>query len=551
MGPAEGQATTLNLLGLSPQAPSRLQSDRGQCLFPAAAGRATTLDPTDAPKHLIELVERARRYPERTALIAPEGAFSYDDLVKVSGAAATRLLAGRDDLAGARLCYLVPPGWDHTVVQWSIWRAGGLAVPLATSHPPTELGHVLDDAQPEAVIVHPTLLGRVEAVAAERRFPVLQTPALLAEGAAALLPCVDESRPALMLYTSGTTGQPKGVVLSHSNVRAQIESLSEAWGWQEDDHIILHLPLHHVHGIVNVLSSALWNGATCEVLPRFRAVDVWERLARADATLYMAVPTVYRRLIDAWDDADLDTREAWTAGARACRLMVSGSAALPVPTLERWETLTQHRLLERYGMTEIGMGLSNPLKGERRPGYVGTPLPGVEARLVDDDEQTVEDGASGHIQIRGPAVFSEYWRRPEETNAAFTVDGWFRTGDQAVVEDGAWRILGRSSVDILKTGGEKISALEIEEVLRSHDEVSDCAVVGIPDVDWGDRVCAAVVVTDQATITPEELRSFAKSRLAPYKVPKDVQIVDGLPRNAMGKVTKPAVRDLFAPEDDE
>jgi len=551
VGPVENQNTTLNLAGLGPQAHSRLRSDRGQRLFPVAACRTTTLDPIDAPTHVIELVERAGRYPDRTALLAPEGAFSYDDLLRVSGAAATRLLAGRDDLAGARVCYLVPPGWDHTVAQWSIWRAGGLAVPLATSHPPAELRHVLDDAEPEAMIVHPTLLGRVEAVAAERRLPVLQTPALLAEGAAAPLPRVDESRPALMLYTSGTTGRPKGVVLSHSNVRAQIESLSEAWGWQEDDHIILHLPLHHVHGIVNVLCSALWNGATCEVLPRFRAIDVWERLARADATLYMAVPTVYRRLIDAWDAADLNTREAWTAGARACRLMVSGSAALPVPTFERWETLTQHRLLERYGMTEIGMGLSNPLEGERRPGYVGTPLPQVAARLVDDDEQPVEDGASGHIQIRGPAIFSEYWRRPEETNDAFTADGWFRTGDQAVVEDGAWRILGRSSVDILKTGGEKISALEIEEVLRSHDAVSDCAVVGIPDVDWGDRVCVAVVLTDQATITPEELRSFAKSRLAPYKVPKDVQLVDGLPRNAMGKVTKPAVRDLFAPENDE
>jgi malonyl-CoA/methylmalonyl-CoA synthetase len=260
---------------------------------------------------------------------------------------------------------------------------------------------------------------------------------------------------------------------------------------------------------------------------------------------------VYRRLIDAWDAADPDTRDAWTAGARACRVMVSGSAALPVPTLERWETLTGHRLLERYGMTEIGMGLSNPLEGERRPGYVGTPLPGVEARLVDDEEQPVEAADSGQIQIRGPAVFAEYWRRPEETHAAFTTDGWFRTGDQAVVEDDAWRILGRSSVDILKTGGEKISALEIEDVLRSHDAVSDCAVVGIPDVNWGDRVCAAVVVTDQDAITPEELRSFAKSRLAPYKVPKDVLLVDGLPRNAMGKVTKPAVRELFAPEDDE
>ena len=493
----------------------------------------------------LELVSRAEAHGARTALVAPEGVFSYADLLEASGAGAARLLAGRDDLERARVCMLVPPGWAYTAVQWAVWRAGGLGVPLATSHPEAELAYVLDDARPEAVVVHPTLADRIRSAAARRSIPLLQTPALLRTGPVGVLPDVDERRGALMLYTSGTTGRPKGVVLTHANVRAQVESLSEAWGWSADDHILLHLPLHHVHGIVNVLASALWNGATCEVLPRFHAVDVWERLARGELTLYMAVPTVYRRLIDAWEEADPATRADWSAGARACRLMVSGSAALPVPTLERWEEITGHRLLERYGMTEIGMGLSNPLEGERRPGYVGTPLPGVEARLVDDDGQPVADGTPGRIEIRGPGVFEEYWERPDETEAAFTEDGWFRTGDQAVVERGAWRILGRSSVDILKTGGEKISALEIEDVLRTHEAVADCAVVGVPDADWGDRVCAAVVLAAGAGASAESLRAFAKARLAPYKVPKEVLLVDDLPRNAMGKVTKPQVRELF------
>ena len=229
--------------------------------------------------------------------------------------------------------------------------------------------------------------------------------------------------------------------------------------------------------------------------------------------------------------------------------MVSGSAALPVPTLRRWEGITGQRLLERYGMTEIGMGLSNPLEGERRPGFVGTPLPGVEIRLVDDDERPVEAGHPGQIQVRGPGVFSQYWRRSAETADAFTDDGWFRTGDLAVVEEGAYRILGRSSVDILKTGGEKISALEIEDVLRSHPGVADCAVVGVPDPEWGDRVCAAVVPAGDAELVEDELRDLARTRLAPYKVPKDFLIVDDLPRNAMGKVTKPDVRELFTPDD--
>jgi len=491
----------------------------------------------------LELVDRAARHRDRTALLAPEGVFTYDALLEASAVVATQLLAGRDDLQEARVCYLIPPGWEHTCVQWGIWRAGGVGVPLATSHPEAELAYVLDDARPEAVVSHPSLSDRIERAAQERKLPLLETPAAMRPGPKASLPEVDEARPALMLYTSGTTGRPKGVLLSHANLRAQVESLSDAWGWTSADHILLHLPLHHVHGIVNVLTSALWNGAVCEILPRFNAVDIWERLARGEATLYMAVPTVYRRLIDAWDAATPQDRSAWTLGARACRLMVSGSAALPVPTLERWEQITGQRLLERYGMTEIGMGLSNPLGGERRPGFVGSPLPGVDVRLVDDEESPVADGIAGQIQVRGPGVFSEYWERPEETAEAFTEDGWFRTGDQAVVEDGAYRILGRSSVDILKTGGEKISALEIEDALRSHEAVADCAVVGVPDGEWGERVCAAVVLSRETN--PESLRAFAKQRLAPYKVPKDVLFVDELPRNAMGKVMKPSVRTLF------
>jgi malonyl-CoA/methylmalonyl-CoA synthetase len=286
------------------------------------------------------------------------------------------------------------------------------------------------------------------------------------------------------------------------------------------------------------------------MMPSFDPEAVWRRLSTGEFTLYMAVPTVYRRLIEAWTAADEATRTAWSDGARACRLMVSGSAALPVPTLERWREITGHTLLERYGMTEIGMALSNPLDGRRRPGFVGAPLPKVDVRLVDEEGQPVAPGSSGQIQVRGPTVFAQYWRRPDETAASFAEEGWFKTGDQAIVEDGAYRILGRRSVDILKSGGEKISALEIEDVLRSHPGVRDCAVVGVPDPAWGDRVCAAVVPSGEGDVAIDELRGFAKERLAPYKVPKDFLWVEDLPRNAMGKVTKPAVRELFSADAD-
>jgi len=509
------------------------------------AGLSKPLDPVTLP-----LFARARSFADRTALLAPEGALSYAGLLRASAAVAERLLGDRADLAEDRVCFLVPPGSTYAVVQWGIWRAGGVAVPLAVSHPTAELDHVLDDAKPTTLVAHRGFAARVADSAAARGIPLLLVSDDLTSDAVGAsrgrdLPLLAGERPSLILYTSGTTGRPKGAVLSHGNIQAQVDSLTNAWGWSAHDRVLLHLPLHHVHGIVNVLTCALWNGAVCEILPGFSATEVWNRLASKTLTLYMAVPTVYARLIDAWEGATPALRAAWSDGARACRLMISGSAALPVPTLERWEEITGHRLLERYGMTEIGMALSNPLVGERRPGFVGTPLPGVEVRLADEADHPVGPGIPGEVQVRGRTVFASYWQRPEETLAAFTPDGWFRTGDLAVIERGAWRILGRSSVDILKTGGEKISALEIEDVLRTHRGVADCAVVGVADPEWGERVCAAVVGRPHADLSESDLKAYAKSRLAPYKVPKQFLLVAELPRNPMGKVTKPAVRALF------
>jgi malonyl-CoA/methylmalonyl-CoA synthetase len=211
---------------------------------------------------------------------------------------------------------------------------------------------------------------------------------------------------------------------------------------------------------------------------------------------------------------------------------------------KRWQAITGHALLERYGMTEIGMALSNPLDGERRPGAVGVPLPGVEVRLMDEQGRSVVTGEPGEIQVRGGSVFLEYWQRPDATRAVFQ-DGWFRTGDIAVVERGAYRMLGRSSVDILKTGGYKVSALEVEAVLRRHPAIAECAVVGVEDPEWGDRVSVAVELRDGAALTLDELRGWARAELAPYKVPRALVIVVALPRNSMGKVTKQDVKELF------
>ncbi len=274
---------------------------------------------------------------------------------------------------------------------------------------------------------------------------------------------------------------------------AQILSLVEAWEWSADDRILLFLPLHHVHGIINVVSCALWSGATCQMLERFDANTVWDLIADGSITLFMAVPTIYVKLIAAWDNASAERRASLSWACARLRLMVSGSAALPVSTFERWKEISGHTLLERYGMTEIGMALANPLRGDRVPGSVGTPLPSVEVQLVGDNGTPVAAGTAGEIEVRGPSVFTEYWGKPDATREAFR-DGWFRTGDTAVIENGRYRILGRTSVDILKTGGHKVSALEIEETLREHPAVAECAVVGVPDPEWGERVAAAVVL---------------------------------------------------------
>ena len=491
----------------------------------------------------LSLVARAHGHGTRVGLVDAAGTHTYDELLDASARVAAALLAGRIDLEEARVAYFIPPSFDHVAVQWGIWRAGGIAVPLALSHPPAELDYVLRDAEATVVLADPASAALIEPLAASAGARFLATSEALGTSAGPL-PAIALRRRAMMVYTSGTTGKPKGVVTTHENLEAQITALIEAWDWTAEDRILLVLPLHHVHGIVNVVCCALWAGACCEILPRFDAAETWARIAARRFSLFMAVPTIYSRLIGAWEAADPETRATMTAGCRVMRLMVSGSAALPVQTLERWREISGHTLLERYGMTEIGMALSNPLRGARRPGSVGMPLPGVQVRLVDEQGMSPSAGSPGEIEVRGANVFLEYWRRPDATRDAFR-DGWFRTGDTAVVEDGRYRILGRSSVDILKTGGFKVSALEIEEELRTHPAVGECAVVGIPDVEWGDRVSVAIELRPGTALSLEEMQAWARERLAPYKVPRALRCVAALPRNAMGKVMKPEVAKLF------
>jgi malonyl-CoA/methylmalonyl-CoA synthetase len=476
-------------------------------------------------------------------VVDSQGSYTYRDLLEASSRVATALLADHEDLNEKRVAFLVTPGFPWVAAQWGIWRAGGVAVPLPLNSTKPELEYFVEDIAASAVVLDAHAAPFLVPIAAARGIRALPYEHLAAFQSAKL-PEVNGERRAMILYTSGTTSRPKGVVTAHANITAQILSLVEAWEWSADDFILLCLPLHHVHGIINVVSCALWSGATCEMLPRFDANAVWECIAGGRMTLFMAVPTIYAKLITAWEAASPERRSCLTQACSKLRLMVSGSAALPVSTLHRWKEISGHTLLERYGMTEIGMALSNPLRGERAPGSVGTPLPSVEVRLVGENGTPVAAGTPGEIEVRGPSVFAEYWGRPDATRDAFR-DGWFRTGDTAIVENGRYRILGRTNVDILKTGGHKVSALEIEEALRGHPAVAECAVVGLPDPEWGERVAAAVVLNDGDTLDLQSLRAWARELLATHKLPSRLRVLNALPRNAVGKVMKTAVAELF------
>jgi malonyl-CoA/methylmalonyl-CoA synthetase len=490
---------------------------------------------------------RGQSYGPRTSIVDAQGTFTYDDLLQASASVAAALLAGHEDLQEARVAFLVTPGFPWVATQWGIWRAGGVAVPLPLSATRPELEYIVDDTGASTLVFDTgaaTLLEPIAAAHGVRALPYLE----LLEYPQAPLPEISIERRAMILYTSGTTSRPKGVVTTHANIAAQIQSLVEAWEWSTNDRILLCLPLHHVHGIINVVGCALWSGATCDMLPRFDPAAVWDRIAGGGLTLFMAVPTVYSKLIAAWEAASPRRRAKLSHACRSLRLMVSGSAALPVSTLERWREISGHTLLERYGMTEIGMALSNPLRGERVPGTVGTPLPGVEVQLVEAAGNPVAPGTPGGIEVRGPAVFAEYWAKPDVTREAFR-NGWFTTGDTAVIENGVYRILGRTNIDILKTGGNKVSALEIEEALRRHPAIAECSVVGIADAEWGERVAAAVVLNHGHALDLQSLRIWARELLAPYKLPSRLLVLDALPRNAMGKVMKPALAPLFQTTD--
>lgn len=494
---------------------------------------------------MITLIENAFNHLDRIAISDNNQNYTYQQLLDASQKIAVTLLEDKKDLNEARIAFIVAPSFEYACIQWGIWRAGGIAVPLCVKYPFDAIKYVIEDVQAEAVVFSYGYRALIEPLFQdfELRRISIEAVMLSVEKEKLRLPQISLDRRGMIIYTSGTTGRPKGVVSTHKNIEAQIKSLVTSWEWTKEDHILNILPLHHVHGIINVLSCALWSGACCEFLEKFEAKKVFDVFCRQEVDLFMAVPTIYYRLIHYWKELTAADQQKITASFKDFRLMVSGSAALPISTLEEWEKISGHTLLERYGMTEMGMAISNPYRGNRKPGHIGVALAGVTIRIADENNHTVVDGISGEIQVKGSNVFKEYWGKPYETEGSF-IDGWFKTGDIAVFEKGSYKILGRNSVDIIKSGGYKISALEIEEVLRRHPAIEDCAVVGIPDEEWGEIIGASLIMTrDQENTTA--IKEWLKDRLSGYKIPRKYLIQTDLPRNVMGKVTKKVLQKIF------
>jgi malonyl-CoA/methylmalonyl-CoA synthetase len=341
-----------------------------------------------------------------------------------------------------------------------------------------------------------------------------------------------------MIYTSGTTGRPKGAELTHGNVTSNLASLHEAWGWREDDLLLHVLPIFHVHGLVVAMHGSLHAGATMLMPSRFDPARTLALLEERRCTVFMAVPTIHRRLVDA--------PNARTVNLGHMRLLTSGSDRLPDDLFAQFREIFGHTLLERYGMSETIMNLSNPLAGERRVGSVGLPLPGVEVRIVDPaSEEPLADNEVGEVQVRGPNVCKGYWRQPEKSAAAFTPDGWLRTGDLGLREpDGYFTLKGRSK-DLIISGGYNVYPPEVELVLAEHPAVEASAVIGCPDNEWGETVTAVVVLRKDATISEQALIAYCRSQLVNYKSPRRIVISESLPRNALGKVQKMELRKLF------
>ncbi|HEX4961981.1 MAG TPA: AMP-binding protein [Thermoanaerobaculia bacterium] len=485
-----------------------------------------------------------RRSPEKPALRFREGegetVLTFESLFAEAEALAAGF-AAHGLRKGDRVAFFLGNRPEFVTAYLAVLRLGGVMVPMNLAYRRREIAHMLGDAEPRLILTERSLRPILDELDPEERKSLEKV--ILAEEIAELrgdpsaltAPVVAGSDAAMLLYTSGTTGRSKGAIVTHDNVLATVTGLLAAWDWEPADVLLLALPLFHTHGLVVGLHCALAAGATVLLRRRFEAGEAATDLLAGEPTLFFGVPTMYVRLVE-----ELRRRDSREALARL-RLFCSGSAPLAPETFAAFRELTGHDILERYGMTETGMNLSNPYAGPRLPGTVGTPLPGVSIRIVDRGDRDLPPGSEGDLLVAGSNVFSGYWRAPEKTTESFVHDDlgrrWFRTGDLAREDPatGYVTLLGRSR-ELILSGGFNVYPREVEEVLTTFPGVKEAAVAGRPHPEWGE-VPVAYLVAD-SPLDESALVAFCKSQMAGFKVPRRFEYLEALPRNALGKVQK-------------
>lgn len=489
----------------------------------------------------------SQRFPEpsSTVLTTPDGRdFSYADLEHESACYA-QVLHKLGLKPGDRVSVQVEKTPANLWLYLGVLRAGLVYHPLNTAYAPDEMRFFLSNAETRLLVCDPAKLTVYEPLCDEVGVAKIETLDAQGEGTLSALAAAQSGEfqtisrapddMAALLYSSGTTGRPKGIVLSHDNLRANATVLVDLWGFSRSDVLLHALPIYHVHGLFVAVHCALMSGSRLLWLPRFEVDQVLAQLPRA--TVMMGVPTYYTRLL-----AEPDFERELLAGMR---LFISGSAPLLTETFDAFVDRTGHAILERYGMSETGMNTSNPLLGERVAGTVGLPLPGTEVRVCDSEHRELPLGDIGEVEVRGANVFSGYWRMPEKTAEDFTQDGWFVTGDQGRFDEhGYLSIVGRSK-DMVISGGLNVYPKEVESVLNDYPEILESAVIGVPDADLGEAVVAWVVPEKGALVDEASLRQRLREKIAGFKVPKAIRAVDELPRNAMGKVQKTLLRERW------
>jgi malonyl-CoA/methylmalonyl-CoA synthetase len=484
--------------------------------------------------------------PASPLLETGDGAVLTYGEVERESARLANCLAAAGLAAGDRVSVQVEKSPQALLLYLACLRAGLVFHPLNPAYTAAELDYFLRDAEPAAVVADPARSEELFRLAHAAGARILHT--LDAHGGGSLWPasraCADAQRVgevgedtlAALLYSSGTTGKPKGIGLTHRNLGVNAEALTRAWGFTAADCLLHALPMFHVHGLFIALGCTLLSGSRMLFHAKFEADAVIAALPRA--TVMMGVPTYYTRLLN---HPGLDA-----SACRSVRLFTSGSAPLLAETLTAFEGRTGQRILERYGMTETSVIASNPLVGERKPGAVGLPLPGMGVRVVDDQDAPVAVCAIGHVQVRGESVFQGYWRRPDKTREDFTADGWFRTGDDGFFDaDGYLSLVGRGK-DLIISGGLNVYPSEVETVLDALPAILESAVIGLPHADFGEQVVAVLVLRPGAGFDEQATRATVRRQLAGYKLPKQYVVVDALPRNAMGKVQKNVLRAHYA-----